>query len=79
MSAIEDPPGEWVWVPADQNPVNDVPVGMSAMEITTRCRWTHRHIAEEMPIPQPCCYSVLITTSRLPGPVQQKRHWLAHN
>lgn len=74
---IEESDGRWVWEPADGAPETEVHVGMVAHKIATMCKWTHRHLMEDVPIPQPCCYSVLITTKRLPGPVRQTRSWLA--
>lgn len=53
-------------------------VGMTAYQIKTMCRWMHRHHADGLTEPQPCCYSVLVTMSRLPGPVQDERNWLAY-
>jgi hypothetical protein len=75
--AFTESDGQWVWVPTDQDPASDVPVGMIAHRVATMCKWTYRHIMEEQPIPQPCCYSVLITTKRLPGPVREARSYLA--
>lgn len=82
--AIEEDPdeiaeagGRWVWQPLDESPMGETPVGMVANRIATMCKWTHRHLMEDQPIPQPCCYSVLISTARLAGPVQQHRSWLA--
>lgn len=69
--------GRWVWQEAGEPPDAETPVGMVAHRITTMCRWTHRHIMEERQIPQPCCYSVIVTTTRLPGPVRTERNWLA--
>lgn len=69
--------GRWVWVPVDREPVVDPSVGMVAHKIATMCRWEHRHIMDGETMPQPCCYSVHITTRRLPGPVRQPRNWLA--
>lgn len=53
-------------------------VGMTAYSVRTMCRWSHRHAEEGLTEPQPCCYSVLVTMSRLPGPVQDERNWLAY-
>ena len=81
---VEDPPdlpvteqdGSWIWVPNGDLPDLDEARGMSAHTVTTRCRWSWRedHPAE----PQDCCYSVLTTISRIPGPAQPDRTWLAH-
>lgn len=69
--------GEWVFMPATDNPVSEVPVGMVAHRVTTMCKWQHRHLSEGLREPQQCCYSVLVTTARLPGPVRTERSWLA--
>jgi hypothetical protein len=69
--------GQWVWLPHEEDPTGDVPVGMVAFTIATRCRWMHRHLADGLRAPQTCCYSVLVSTARLPGPVRTPRHWLA--
>lgn len=69
--------GQWVWLPHEEDPTGDVPVGMVAFTIATRCRWLHRHLADGLRAPQTCCYSVLVSTARLPGPVRTPRHWLA--
>lgn len=53
-------------------------VGMTAYSVRTMCRWMHRHMEDGLTEPQPCCYSVLVTMSRLPGPVQDERNWLAY-
>jgi hypothetical protein len=69
--------GEWVWLPREEDPTHEVPVGMVSFAIRTQCRWMHRHHADGLDTPQRCCYSVLVTTARLPGPVRTGRHWLA--
>lgn len=69
--------GKWVWLPEDEDPSGEVPVGMVSFTIRTQCRWQHRHVADGLTAPQRCCYSVLVTTARLPGPVRSTRHWLA--
>jgi hypothetical protein len=81
---VEDDPdeiaeagGRWVWEPVDGAPEHETPVGMVAYSINTMCRWTHRHLMDGEPIPQPCCYSVLTSIARLPGPVREHRNWLA--
>lgn len=74
---IAEADGSWIFVPNGQLPDEADAVGMRAHRVHTRCRWTHRHIAEDQPIPQPCCFSVLVTTSRLDGPVQIERAWLS--
>lgn len=71
--------GRWVWQPTGRPPEDEPPVGMVAHKIRTMCRWQYRHIADREPMPQPCCYSVLITTARLPGPVRRENHWLAQS
>lgn len=82
LVAEEDPDeiteagGRWVWQPTGEPPHDEPPVGMIGQRIVTMCRWTHRHLMEGMPIPQPCCYSTLVTTKRLPGPVRTERSWL---
>jgi hypothetical protein len=68
--------GRWVWQPAEDAPQVETPVGWVAHKIRTQCRWLHRHYEEKVPVPQACCYSVLITTARLPGPVRAENHWL---
>lgn len=73
---IEDG-GRWIWVPVDNEPDVEPAVGLVSHRIETMCRWTHRHHMDGVPIPQPCCYPVLITTKRLPGPARQHRVWLA--
>lgn len=74
---IVEADGRWVWEPVEGAPEAETPVGMVSYRIDTMCKWTHRHLMEDQPIPQPCCYSVLITTKRLPGDVREKRSWLA--
>lgn len=74
---IVEADGRWVWEPVEGAPEHEPPVGMVAHRVSTMCKWTYRHLMEEQPIPQPCCYSVLITTKRLPGPVRSERSWLA--
>jgi hypothetical protein len=74
---ITEADGRWVWEPVEGSPEHEPPVGMVAHRIATMCKWTYQHIEREESIPQPCCYSVLITTKRLPGEVRSPRSWLA--
>lgn len=69
--------GKWVWLPEAEDPTDDVPVGMVGHQVKTMCRWQWRHHADGLTAPQKCCYSVLITTARLPGEARTERHWLA--
>jgi hypothetical protein len=69
--------GRWLWVPVEESVPDDPFVGLSAYRHQTMCRWTFRHHLEGLPIPQPCCYTVEVRTSRLEGPVRQERSWLA--
>ena len=69
--------GKWVWQPAEEDPTGEVPVGMVSFAVRTMCRWRHRHFEDGLTAPQKCCYSVLVTTARLPGPARSTRHWLA--
>jgi hypothetical protein len=72
-----DEHGYYVWVNAIPGTEEyEAAIGMRAVSIRTRCRWTYRHIEEGLSGPQPCCYSVLIVTTRLPGEVRQERAWL---
>ena len=77
VTAVTETEGRWVWEPKGESPEHEPPVGMVAHRIATMCKWTYQHIQREESIPQPCCYSVLITTKRLPGPVRDQRSWLA--
>lgn len=75
---IEEAEGSWIFVPNGDLPSEADAVGIRAHQVRLRCRWQHRHIADREPMPQPCCYSVLVTTSRLPGPAHTvERSWLS--
>lgn len=69
--------GRWVWQPAGEPPDDETPVGMVAHKIVTMCRFAHKHQRLRESMPQRCCYSVLVTYARMPGPARSEQHWLA--